>query len=432
MSLPRSGPGAGRKKRLILSAWFLVILVSCIAYGIRPGIEDLSGYVASGNAVLSKLDIYQGTPPGVNTWPPFFSLVCVPLALLDRISPYLTATVWVLLLWVAIFVTFDLLGKLVYKKKFTVSSNPLTLSLGSPEILVPFLLAFPYVISNFEHLQCGILLFALALGGLYLQSSQREEWGGVALGAAAAMKVMAFLFVPYLFYRRRWRAAIWAAASAAGFSLSPALVFGWRHFWQDCLLWFQVIHRGWGPGSTNQSPLAMWDRILGYGFVPFMHPGIAILSSSGAQIVEVAWAGTLIAVLLCVALVFRGDSAPGSSREQAEWSIVFILSVLLAPVLWKHYLVVLLLPYALLYAASLSPQFQGQRRGLRAILWGSFLLSLPTLHSVIGNRLAARLEMGSVVTYGVFLMLGGLLWFCVQAHEARSPQAALPVGTLAD
>jgi len=50
----------------------------------------------------------------------------------------------------------------------------------------------------------------------------------------------------------------------------------------------------------------------------------------------------------------------------------------------------------------------------------SFALSVPTLHDVIGKSLAVRLEMGSVVTYGSLIMLGGLLWY-----RSRAPREAL-------
>jgi hypothetical protein len=50
----------------------------------------------------------------------------------------------------------------------------------------------------------------------------------------------------------------------------------------------------------------------------------------------------------------------------------------------------------------------------------SFALSVPTMHDLIEKSLAVRLEMGSVVTYGSLIMLGGLLWY-----RSRAPRQEL-------
>ena len=101
--------------------------------------------------------------------------------------------------------------------------------------------------------------------------------------------------------------------------------------------------------------------------------------------------------------------------------MVFVASTILSPLTRKPYLVVLLFPYALLYAAWRSTDLDARtRRVLRNVMFVSFALSVPTLHDVIGKSLAVRLEMGSVVTYGTLIMLGGLLWY-----RSRAPRQEL-------
>ena len=85
------------------------------------------------------------------------------------------------------------------------------------------------------------------------------------------------------------------------------------------------------------------------------------------------------------------------------------------------YFVVLLLPYALLYAAWRSNDLDPRlRRVLRDVMFISFALSIPTMQNLIGRSLAIRLEMGSVVTYGSLVMLGGLFWY-----RSRAPRQEL-------
>lgn len=403
-------------RRLVLAALLLAFVASFFAYARRPG--DFAGYVAVGNAVLEGRDIYADTPPGVNTWPPFFSFVSVPLALLDRVSPYLVRIIWVALTWASILWALDLIASLIYGKRLAFQAGEASLSIASAELLAPFLLTLPYILNNFELLQINTILFALVLWGLYLQANGRGAAGGIAIGAAAAMKVMAIAFLPYLLYRKRWRAAFWTAAAACVFFFSPVLVLGRVKFWKDVALWFAALQGGMGSGNAQQSVYSMWDRILGYGYLPFAVPGTFLLPVSAAQSAKVAWGISCVAVAILGAIAFRGTPRPGSRWAQVEWAAVFVAATILSPIARKHYLVVLLLPNALLYAALRSSELDGRaRRVIQGVLVASFALSLPTLHDLIGKTLAVRLEMGSVVTYGALIVLGGLLWYRSRASR---------------
>jgi hypothetical protein len=396
------------QRRLILSALLLAFVASFFVYARRS--VDFAGYAAVGQAFFDGRDIYLGTPVGTNTWPPFFSLTTVPLGLLDRESPYLARIVWIALTWASIFWALDLIARLIYGKRLRFHPDETSLAITSPELLVPFALTLPFIINNFELLQINMILFALTLWGLFLQASGREAAGGITIAAAAAMKVMAIAFLPYLLYRKRWRAAFWMAAATLFFFFCPALFLGWTKFWEGVALWPVALRASWGAGNAHQSVYSMWDRILGY--IPFAVPGTFILPLSGARSAKLAWEVTCAIAAVLGAIACRGKPRPGSRWAQVEWAAVFVAATILSPLTRKPYLVVLLLPYALLYAAWRSDDLDARtRRCLRNIMFVSFALSLPTLHDVIGKSLAVRLEMGSVVTYGSLIMLGGLLWY---------------------
>ena len=394
----------------MLAAFLLAFVASFFAYARRP--RDFAGYVAAGNAVLDGRDIYLDTPPGFNTWPPFFSFVSVPFAWVDRASPYLARCIWIALIWASLFWSISLIARLVHGKRLAFRPSESALDIASPELLVPFVLTLPYILNNFELLQINSILFALVLWGLLLQAEGREAAGGIAIGAAAAMKVMAIAFLPYFLYRKRWRAAFWLTAATAVFFFSPALILGWAKFWKDVALWPGALQASWSSGNAEQSVYAMWDRMLGYGYIPFAEPGNFLLPLSGARSAKVAWGITCAVAFVLGAIAFRGTPRPDSRWAQVEWAVVFVAATVLSPLTRKPYLVVLLLPNALLYSASLSAGIDPRgRRVLGGVLFASFALSLPTLHDLIGKSLAARLEMGSVVTYGALIMLGGLLWY---------------------
>jgi Glycosyltransferase family 87 len=404
------------QRRLVLCALFLAFVASFFVYARRS--VDFAGYAEVGQAFFDGRDIYLDTSVGTNTWPPFFSLAAVPLGLLDRMSPYLARIVWIALTWASIVWALDLIARLVHGKRLSLRPDETSLAITSPELLVPFALTLPFIINNFELLQVNMILFSLALWGLFLQANGRESAGGIALAAAAAMKVMAIVFLPYLLYRKRWRAAFWMAAASVVFFLSPAFFFGWAKFWKDVALWPAVLHGSWGSGNAQQSVYSMWDRILGYGYIPFAVPGTFMLPLSGARSAKLAWEITCAIAAVLGAIACRGTPRPGSRWAQVEWAVVFVAATILSPLTRKPYLVVLLLPYALLYAAWRSTDLDPRtRRVLRNVMFVSFALSLPTLHDLIGKSLAVRLEMGSVVTYGSLIILGGLLWYRSRASR---------------
>jgi hypothetical protein len=143
-----------------------------------------------------------------------------------------------------------------------------------------------------------------------------------------------------------------------------------------------------------------------------------MLPLSGARSAKLAWEITCAILAALGAIAFRRTPLPNSRWAQVEWAAIFVAATILSPLTRKPYLVVLLLPYALLYAAWHSADLDlRDRRILRNVIFVSFAFSLPTLHDLIGKSLAVRLEMGSVVTYGSLILLGSLLWY-----RSRAPR----------
>jgi len=409
-------------RRWLLRGLLAFALIGGLVWVRRAG--DFAGYLLVGDLVLAGRDIYLDAPRGVNTWPPFFSLVCVPLALLATPSALVARAVWILLNDVALLLALRIIVRLVYRRDLSLRVESDGVSLAAPEVLVPLLLSYRYVTGNFDHLQINIVIFALALAGLYLQTTGRELVGSLALGAAAALKVMPVVFIPYLAYRRRYRTAALTAAVTAALSLSPILVFGWARFWHYVEAWRSVVSAGFGVGKMNQSVFAMWDRFIGHGMMPLATAAINIQPESGDPRVTAATLASLALVTLLALWIFRGAAALDGWATLSEWSVVFIVSAVFGPVCWKAYLIVLLLPYTLLYAAWRCAEVrEHERRVIGRILVASFILGALPAPGLVGKRLAGALEMASAGTMAALVMLGGLLWFRAR-QAATHPRAA--------
>lgn len=388
--------------KAVLAAMLAAVALSSI-YVLRRG--DLDTYIRAGQAVLLGRDIYTFQAPGNNTWPPFFSVLCVPLALLASVTPYLARGVWVLGEWISTLWVLSLVARLVYGKSLSFRMRPAEGSLwvGSAELMVPLFLSLYYFVDNFGHHQIDILLFAVTLAGLRLQSVGRGRDGGALVGLAAATKVMPVVFLAYLAYRRRWSAAIWGGATAAILSVSPALVFGWRTFLGYAAAWLQIARGGWDPRFRNVSVYAMWDRILGLGILPFSKPGADPRAWSGSPWSAAAYGLTLAVALGACLWVFRPQPEAGSERAQLEWSAVFIASAIFGPVGWAHYLVVMLLPFAILCSEWRRSAIASRQRSiLLGILLACFFMALPWPHG--------RMDTLPLVTLAALLMTAGVLW----------------------
>jgi hypothetical protein len=367
----------------------------------------------------------------MNTWPPFFSVVCIPLTLLGHLSIYLVTSLWVLLNFAVLLLLLDLLARILYGRPMTLRrSAPGRLSITSVELLVPLALTSTFLFSNFEMTQINIILLGLTLGGLYLLASGRTLGGALAIGFAIAIKVMPVVILPYLAYRRAWRAFLASSLAAAAFSLSPILVFGWSRFWQYVAIWRRVIGWGWGVGANNQSIFAMWDRFIGLHVYPYAPGENLYLVQSDAPGVRLAWWITMGVIGLLALRQFRIGTAASPWVAAAEWSAVLIVSALAGPVSWKHYMVVLLLPNALLFAVWRRPDIDGAARAAVGwVLCASVVLAVLTAHDLVGGELSTQLELGGVATLSGLVMLGGLFWLRGRRDLLIAPDAPPPFVT---
>ncbi len=409
--------------------WMILVVVGVgltIACAHRAG--DFAGYVLVGELGLAGRDVYRDAPPNINTWPPVFALLCMPLALGARLSLLGTRMVWLLVNGVALVCALAAAVRLVYGRALLIARAPTGpgngIAIGSRAVLLPLLFCLCWILLNFGHLQINILLFALTLSGLTLHRRGRDIRAGLLIGVAAACKVMPLLFVPYFVWRRQWRVALCTGAATLGWSLVPAAVYGWPAYLDQLGAWRHVVRTAWSVGKMNLSVYAMWDRVLGHGLVPFTVPGVNGLPASGARSVTLATAGSRVLVTLLGLWWFRGPYNPRARTTVAEWSTVCLVAPLFGPVAWKAYLIVLLLPMTLFVATWRDPHVAPPfRRRLQTLTWLTFAPGLATASDLVGQRLAWRLEMGSLLTLMALLILGMLLWYRVRLPSAMGRMA---------
>jgi len=221
-------------------------------------------------------------------------------------------------------------------------------------LLVLVTLAFEPVTGNVEEGQVNLVL--LGLSGLWFWAWVNDRWwGGVALGAAIAVKLIQGPVALLVLWRRRW--AMFAAAAASGLVL---WVVGAPQYLLEYV--FKVLPAvSAGTGFfENHSPGGTITRL----FDPDTF--VAVRGSpAGARLFTAAVA---IAVLVITLLVLRG-----TKDRAVEAAAIVAATPLIATYSWGTHLVLLLLPMLALLAWSL-------RRGdwsVIAMVAGGWLLIGP-------------------------------------------------------
>lgn len=185
----------------------------------------------------------------------------------------------------------------------------------------PVALLYPPTLENVEYGAIGpVLAVLVALAWRY-----RARAGAVAasLGAAIALKVFLWPLVVWLAATRRWSAAVGAAAVAAALALGSWAVIG-----------FDGI--GDYPDLLRRlSDLESENSYSGYAIL------VALGLASAVARVAVAVAA--------VALLVLGWRAARNGADGDRRALTYALAagVLLTPILWLHYLVLLVVPIAL-------------------------------------------------------------------------------------
>jgi Glycosyltransferase family 87 len=185
----------------------------------------------------------------------------------------------------------------------------------------PIALLYPPTLENVEYGAIGpVLALLVALAWRY---RDRVGAASASLGAAVALKVFLWPLVVWLAATRRWRAAVWAVAVAA------ALVLG---------SWAVIGFDGMADYPDLLRRLSDVEAVNSYS-------AYAMLVTLGLSSTLAHLAVTAAAVGLLV-LGWR-VARHGADGDRRALTFAMAAGVVLTPILWLHYLVLLVVPIAL-------------------------------------------------------------------------------------
>lgn len=189
----------------------------------------------------------------------------------------------------------------------------------------PVALLYPPTLENVEYGAIGpILALLVALGWRY---RDRVPGAAAAVGCGVALKVFLWPLVVWLAATRRWKAAAAATAIAVGLALVTWAVIGFRG-----LAGYPTLVRRLADVEAQNS-----------------YSTFAVLQALDVP----EFAARVLVVAACamlLVLAWRAGRAPdldGDERDRRSLTLVLAAGLVLTPILWLHYLVLLVVPIAL-------------------------------------------------------------------------------------
>jgi alpha-1,2-mannosyltransferase len=187
--------------------------------------------------------------------------------------------------------------------------------------------------------QVSVLLAFITLSGWALLKRDKPAAAGVFFGFAAALKLFPGLILIYLLARKKWKAAVWTALGAVGFTLLSMLIAGW----QDSLRFVTTIILSPSPFSAiplNLSIKGIADRLFADSY--WVEP---VVSSPSARTLITIGAYLLVAGIFLVQLFRLPRTKDGEDRA---FAVTLFAMMLLSPITWPHNFPFLILGFGLL------------------------------------------------------------------------------------
>jgi len=387
-------PGlAARANQFDFSHYYVSALA--MRQGIDPYLTDLTPLATSLGLKINEINHA--------TYPPTFVLCFEPLTLLPPLPAY-----W---LWVGMNILF-LAGALYLLSKGLPKNNDLRLALVGLAIL------YAPVSDNFYYAQTQILILLLLTLFMRWMESGRQRLAGAILGVAVLLKLFPLILVGYLLLRRQRTALLSAGLTLiSGGVLTLALVGLGRS-----LGFFQALpfltDPYWLGRPANVALGAMVSRMFWYS-AGYFDPAADFIRSTEVLLSQLFLLG------LTTHATLKSSKLSGN-REQHVIALWIITAVLLSPTAWFHYLVLLLIPYALLVRQLLRGEASmvAAWLGLASYVLAEFLMPTFVLQLAIPNW--ATWFLAIVPSLSLLLAYGSVYSLTLGSRQLTGRRQAVP------
>lgn len=257
----------------------------------------------------------------------------------------------------------------------------------------------------------------LLIAGVVCLDISRERSAGVCFALAAIIKLPLLLFAVYFFGTRRWGVVL-------GYGVTLVAVTAlslWYAGWAGHVEWYREVIM---PFSNKG--LSAFNVQSIEGFLLRLQDGAGLYEWKPVEVAgHVKMAGRVCAALLVGLSCLLFLRNPGRQPREVmflELSMVLCLSLIISPISWSHYYLLLLLPLGL-YAGKRLPIQDHSGWPLAMVLCilcitppVMFLGEDGALHGQLARTLLSHYLMGALLLWG---LLAYARWQVAESHHLR-------------
>ena len=299
--------------------------------------------------------------------PPTVGLLLSPLALVDLPT---AAAIWLAVSVLCLLASVVLLARLI----------DLPLQAWQVGAIVMALLSWFPVFWGLNVGQVGILLLPLTAGAVISLKVGRPGLAGVLLGLTMLVKEIMWPVLLLFLVARNWRALVASLFTTAAGYLAALLVVGPAAMARYFLTVPSVVTAQFEPVWVNLSLFSVGWRVFG-----------GVRNWAGkltmSPLIDAPWLVTPASIAVVAAALIWALLQVRRARSSVTGATVMVcVSILVSPITWAHYLVLLTIP-----AALVGDRLARQGRHLRqtALLAFALLLTVPAYD---GTGIVAQLQ----------------------------------------
>ncbi|MCB9262762.1 MAG: DUF2029 domain-containing protein [Flavobacteriales bacterium] len=388
-------------KRVLFALVLLVLLFEIIRDSQRQG--DFMGYVNAGNAVLNQTPIYADY---LNTWPPFFSIVSIPIAVLHNFNFLFVRVLWLVSIVVVWFFILKVSVKMLYKLNLVFKRNGSNdIELTDWRVFLPFILTFRFLIEEMQNIQINSFLLLICLYSIYFLLNKRPILSGILIGLAVSIKVYPIFLLLFFVWQRQFKSVV-IGLITIGVSVGLCfLVFGFNTTIQYHSDW--LTHKAMGQTIFNFKNQSAWPWLQAF----FTHESRGLNIYYNIFDLGLERSKKVTMLLIAVASIYPlaklflpKKSAPIFS----DFAFVLAATPILSPLAWKYYFVFLFPLILVLHKQLFSDE---TAKSVKYIYYVALSLLILSTEGLIGKTASDIAEIFGAVTIGTLLLLGIFLQF---------------------
>lgn len=348
--------------------------------------EDFAYFYRAARAMLAGDDIYAAAA-GRYIYPPFLAFVFQPLALLPEVP---AATLWAVLsggaLLAALLIAAQEAAKRWLPEEESFASLRWVIAAAAMLLLADKMHAM-FTLGQTDSLM--LLGFACAFRWL----NPRPLLAGLTIGAAANIKYLSLICVPYFILKRNVRAAAAALLGFMFFLALPLPEIGLPKLGGYTAIAFGGLARMMGFAVPNAGAKVLkvdWEKSLSWTSAAFRITRSHGLPDSVAIVLVVLLLFAAVGAIWLVARLNGGaifelrrneETRVGRAISSLEWAALIFLALVFSPQTTSRHMILLAVPLTIAVALLL----RAERRADKVVLVGAMGLMLAGLSLPLGT-----------------------------------------------